>query len=106
MAITFEVPAGMQIEIIGSVQDRILEDQDNPIVDQPGVIVLAVTACDRLTPVRVHFDFEQRLRVIYDGHAQENRVLPTLGHTLLAVARQGMYVLTVEDPDIRGGGYL
>ena len=103
--ITFEVPAGLGLRIEGSVKEAPAYDGDTCVVENPGVIVLLVDHCDRLTCLRGSFDIDGRFDVVYNGVAQEERPLDKRGRCLMAVTKPGTYVLTVSDPDLPKGGY-
>jgi hypothetical protein len=103
--ITFEVPAGLSLRIEGSIREAPVCDGDICVVDNPGVIVLLIDRCDRMTCLRGSFEIDERFDVVYDGAAQEERPLDRRGRCLMAVTKPGTYVLTVSDPDLPKGGY-
>jgi hypothetical protein len=103
--VTFEVPAGLSLRIEGSIREAPMYDGDTCVVECPGVIVLLIERCDRLTCLRGNFEIDERFEVVYDGAAQEERPLDKKGRCLMAVSKPGTYVLTISDPNLPKGGY-
>jgi hypothetical protein len=103
--IIFEVPAGLSLRVEGSIREAPIYDGTRVSVENPGVIVLLVERCDRLTCLRGNFEIDEKFDVVYDGAAQESRPLDKKGRCLTAVSKPGIYVLTISDPDLPRGGY-